>query len=302
MAIGDSSRERRKKLLCEEDPKPRRSNKRPPNVKLTDFVVDIPPSQPNTPSTSVPHSFSTPRYPTKHRLTACTSSSRLSRTQPNLPATSAVPTGPPIPQLVPESQILKYDAKATPSMPQQVLTRLHNVSCAPLVIEQRTRNNSHLHSRILTPGPLPSPTQHPDMLAMLQDVDELANWIKDCTYVKETLGEFDILTVCPTAPVSHPHTLGPVGSSTSVRYPVKLYHGHPRELSSPIASPAAASHVVPQPLTSGYHAVPNVLPTVSPPSGMISFKIFCKQSRTRKTLAPRTNTSWRDKIFGWLII
>ncbi|KAG1788250.1 uncharacterized protein HD556DRAFT_1448052 [Suillus plorans] len=67
------------------------------------------------------------------------------------------------------------------------------------------RIESPLESRCLS-----SPTHvgfPPDMLALLQELDELASWVQDFPYPEEASGALDILTIGSTVAVSCPHAL-----------------------------------------------------------------------------------------------
>ncbi|KAG2157785.1 uncharacterized protein EDB93DRAFT_815517 [Suillus bovinus] len=47
----------------------------------------------------------------------------------------------------------------------------------------------------------------PDMLALLQELDELASWVQDFPYPEAALGALDTFTIGSTVPVSCPHAL-----------------------------------------------------------------------------------------------
>ncbi|KAG1746596.1 uncharacterized protein EDB91DRAFT_1117841 [Suillus paluster] len=52
----------------------------------------------------------------------------------------------------------------------------------------------------------------PDMLALLQELDELASWVQGFPHPEEASGALDVLTVGSTVPVSCPHALQRLGN------------------------------------------------------------------------------------------
>jgi hypothetical protein len=81
-----------------------------------------------------------------------------------------------------------------------------------------------------------SPTQigfPPDMLALLQELDELAAWVQDFPHPEEVL---DIPTIGSTVPVSYPHALQRLGNDLGdhfPRQPVLPDKGKRRRLTDP---------------------------------------------------------------------
>ncbi|KAG0709317.1 hypothetical protein DFH29DRAFT_225406 [Suillus ampliporus] len=77
-----------------------------------------------------------------------------------------------------------------------------------------------------------SPTQigfPPDMLALLQELDELAGWVQDFPYPKEASGALDVLTSNSIVPVSCPHALQRLGNDF-LQQPVSSDKGKRRKL------------------------------------------------------------------------
>lgn len=86
---------------------------------------------------------------------------------------------------------------------------------------------------------LSSPTHigfPPDMLALLQELDELASWVQDFPYPEEALGALDILTIGSTVAVSCPHALRRLSNDQGDRFlqqPVLPDKGKSRMLTEP---------------------------------------------------------------------
>lgn len=73
----------------------------------------------------------------------------------------------------------------------------------------------------------------PDMLALLQELDELASWVQDFPYPEEASVALDILTIGSTVPVSCPHALQQLGNDLghhSSQPPMLLDKGKRRRL------------------------------------------------------------------------
>ncbi|KAJ8587305.1 hypothetical protein M405DRAFT_934783 [Rhizopogon salebrosus TDB-379] len=177
-------------------------------------------------------------------------------------------------RLIPQSSVSKHDLTAS-STPQRIPTVVSLAPCAPLVIRKRSRHPS----QVSTPTSFEAPTPHPDMLAMLQDLE---SW--DSTDPEGALGEHDTPTVDSTMPVSCSHALESlenVDSSTSpVAFPAEEHHNPTRE--SPVTSLAVGTPLAQR--SSGCNSAPTTL--VSPPSRMSSFKAFFKRSHSKMTLVP----------------
>lgn len=164
-------------------------------------------------------------------------------------------------------------------------------SCAPLVINcTRKRSNSRSPSQItIRASPSEVPTQHPDMIAMLQELDlELANQnqIQGSTYPEEVLEDTLTVYYSESAAPLGPNALESLGNVSNSTYysphsksPITSPH---RE--SPITSLAVGAPVVQRP------SMPDVspMPLVSPPSGTISFVSFFKRSRSDTVSVPQT--------------
>ncbi|KAG0709294.1 hypothetical protein DFH29DRAFT_887595 [Suillus ampliporus] len=150
-AIGDPSPERGRQLYREQGSKPRRPVKRSvceprlivPRVTPTSFILDIPPSHPNTsneahilqpvPMKPYPSSFiTTPHTP----FTRAHPSSQMPRTSSRRPLS-----------------VSKHDLGSAFLMPQKAPTKASRVSYAPLVTPDRIRMPSHRPRRIVTPAP-----------------------------------------------------------------------------------------------------------------------------------------------------
>ncbi|KIK48234.1 hypothetical protein CY34DRAFT_798330 [Suillus luteus UH-Slu-Lm8-n1] len=93
----------------------------------------------------------------------------------------------------------------------------------------------HIESPLESPCSY-SPTQigfPPDMLALLQELDELAAWVQDFPHPEEVL---DIPTIGSTVPVSYPHALQRLGNDLGdhfPRQPVLPDKGKKRRLTDP---------------------------------------------------------------------
>ena len=182
---------------------------------------------------------------------------------------------------------------------QGFLPKTHNLrnSCAPLVIDRTRKCHSPSQITIPTGSTSEAPAQHPDMLAMLQELDcELANWNQGMTYHKRPLPELpklDTLIVRRSpAPVSYPHAQAKspqsIGSSnSSVIYTTEEYYSSPCE--SPISSLATGDPLVRPLHIRRVSFAP--LPSPSPPSGM---KAYLKRKRSATVPVPKTNSGYRS--------
>jgi hypothetical protein len=96
----------------------------------------------------------------------------------------------------------------------------------------------HIESPLESPCSF-SPTHigfPPDMLALLQELDELAAWVQDFPHPEEASGVLDILTIDSTVPVSCPHALERLGNGLGdhfLQQPVLPDKGKRRRLTEP---------------------------------------------------------------------
>jgi len=93
----------------------------------------------------------------------------------------------------------------------------------------------HIESPLESPGSS-SPTHigfPPDMLALLQELDDLASWVQDFPYPEEISGANDIFTIGSTVPISCPRALQQLGNDLGdhfLQQPVLTDKGKRRRL------------------------------------------------------------------------
>ncbi|KAG1808659.1 uncharacterized protein BJ212DRAFT_1484911 [Suillus subaureus] len=126
------------------------------------------------------------------------------------PCSPILPLSPPTASSSPISDLLsKHSGRIFRLVPTQNDRLVHAVAT--------DLTDYHVESPLESPCSS-SPTHigfPPDMLALLQELDELAGWVQDFPYPEEASGALDILTTGSTVPVSCPHALQQLGNDLS---------------------------------------------------------------------------------------
>lgn len=126
------------------------------------------------------------------------------------PCSPTLPLSPPIASSSPISDLLsKRSGRMFRLVPTQNDRFVHAVAT--------DRTDYHIESPL--ESPCSSSPIHigfpPDMLALLQELDELAGWVQDFPYPEGASQAHDILTTDPTVPVSCPYALQRLGNDLS---------------------------------------------------------------------------------------
>ncbi|KAG1876429.1 hypothetical protein DFJ58DRAFT_175369 [Suillus subalutaceus] len=123
------------------------------------------------------------------------------------PCSPTLPLSPPTASSSPISDLLsKRSGRMFKLVPTQNDRLVHAVAT--------DLTDYHIESPLESPCSS-SPTRigfPPDMVALLQELDELAGWVQNFPYPEEAEGALDILTIGSTVPVSCPHALQQLGN------------------------------------------------------------------------------------------